>query len=278
VQNTYLQEEIRSEHNFGEIVGHSSGVAGSCWQQVDQVAPRRFHCTYHRPKRATGKGTRRASHSRPQRAQEMAPLVKVNCGAISAGPRRERVVRPCEGPRFTGRSDESRRDVFKVADGGTIFLDEVGELPMETQVKLLARVAGAGVRADWQQQDHQRSTSAVIAATQPRTLNEAVSEGKFRRDLFYLPAECFSPLAVPGRCVSVPRDIPAAGDVLFAEIRQEASAAREASPPRTRCAALAAYRLAGERSRTPERDRARHPALIRQHGLTPRARIFGAGC
>jgi formate hydrogenlyase transcriptional activator len=177
-QNTYLQEEIRSEHNFGEIVGHSPALL-ALLQQVDQVAPADSTALII-GETGTGKELiARAIHDRS--ARKNGPLIKVNCGAISAGLVESELFGHVKGA-FTGALT-NRDGRFKVADGGTIFLDEVGELPLETQVKLL-RVL--------QEQEFEPIGSSrtikvnvrVIAATN-RDLNEAVKEGKFRRDLFY---------------------------------------------------------------------------------------------
>jgi formate hydrogenlyase transcriptional activator len=108
-------------------------------------------------------------------------LVKVNCGAISAGLVESELFGHVKGA-FTG-AIANRDGRFKLADGGTIFLDEVGELPLDTQVKLL-RVL--------QEQEFEPIGSSktvkvdvrIIAATN-RDLSAAVAEGKFRRDLFY---------------------------------------------------------------------------------------------
>ncbi len=177
-QNTYLQEEIRSEHNFGEIVGHSRALL-ALLQQVDQVAPADSTALII-GETGTGKELiARAIHDRSTR--KGGPLVKVNCGAISAGLVESELFGHVKGA-FTGALT-NRDGRFKVADGGTIFLDEVGELPLETQVKLL-RVL--------QEQEFEPIGSSktikvnvrVIAATN-RDLNDATSEGKFRSDLFY---------------------------------------------------------------------------------------------
>lgn len=177
-QNAYLQEEIRSEHNFDEIVGNSPSLL-NVLRQVDQVAPTDSTVLI-LGETGTGKELiARAIHDRSPRKNR--PLVKVNCGAISAGLVESELFGHVKGA-FTGALT-ARDGRFKLADGGTIFLDEVGELPPETQVKLL-RVL--------QEQEFDPIGSSktikvdvrVIAATN-RDLAAAVTEGKFRRDLFY---------------------------------------------------------------------------------------------
>ena len=121
----------------------------------------------------------RAIHGRSPRKNR--PLVKVNCSAISAGLVESELFGHVKGA-FTG-AIERRIGRFELADGGTIFLDEVGELPLETQVKLL-RVL--------QEQEFEPVGSSrplrvdvrVIAATN-RGLHEAIQAGTFRSDLFY---------------------------------------------------------------------------------------------
>ena len=177
-QNTYLQEEIRSEHNFGEMVG-SSPALFEVLRAVEQVAPSDSTALIF-GETGTGKELiARAIHDRSGRKGRA--LVKVNCGAISAGLVESELFGHVKGA-FTGALN-NRDGRFKVADGGTIFLDEVGELPLETQVKLL-RVL--------QEQEFEPIGSSktvkvdvrIIAATN-RDLSAAVAEGKFRRDLYY---------------------------------------------------------------------------------------------
>src|SRR5215468_10510623 len=177
-QNIYLQEEIRSEHNFTEIVGNSPALL-NVLRQVDQVAPTDSTVLI-LGETGTGKELiARAIHDRSDRKSH--PLVKVNCGAISAGLVESELFGHVKGA-FTGALT-NRDGRFKLADGGTIFLDEVGELPMDTQVKLL-RVL--------QEQEFEpvggsqtiKVNVRVIAATN-RDLSEAIKEGKFRSDLYY---------------------------------------------------------------------------------------------
>ncbi|MDB6067644.1 MAG: domain S-box protein [Pedosphaera sp.] len=177
-QNTYLQEEIRSEHNFDEIVGSSPALM-DVLQQVDQIA-RIDSTVLILGESGTGKELiARAIHDRSPRRDRA--LVKVNCGAISAGLVESELFGHVKGA-FTG-AIANRDGRFKLADGGTIFLDEVGELPPDTQVKLL-RVLQEREFEPIGSSKTIKVSVRVVAATN-RNLEEAVREGKFRDDLFY---------------------------------------------------------------------------------------------
>jgi len=177
-ENQYLQEEIRGEHNYAEIVG-SSAALREVLRQVEQVAPTDSTVLI-LGETGTGKElVARAIHDRSARKER--PLVKVNCGAISAGLVESELFGHVKGA-FTGALGH-RDGRFKLADGGTIFLDEVSELPLDAQVKLL-RVL--------QEQEFEPVGSSktskvdvrVIAATN-RDLAAEVGAGRFRQDLFY---------------------------------------------------------------------------------------------
>src|SRR5438128_11410925 len=177
-ENVYLQEEIRTEHNFVEIVGNSPALL-AVLRKVEQIAPTDATVLI-LGETGTGKELiARAIHDRSPRKER--PLVKVNCAAISAGLVESELFGHVKGA-FTGAVTR-RSGRFELADGGTIFLDEIGEVPLETQVKLL-RVL--------QEQEFEpvgssrtiRVNVRVIAATN-RDLLEAVRTGRFRRDLFY---------------------------------------------------------------------------------------------
>ena len=177
-ENIYLQEEIRTEHNFEEILGNSPALL-AVLRKVEQVAPTDSTVLIN-GETGTGKELiARAIHNRSARKDR--PLVRVNCSAISAGLVESELFGHLKGA-FTG-AIERRSGRFELADGGTIFLDEVGELPLDTQVKLL-RVL----------QEHEfepvgssrplRVDVRVIAATN-RNLEESIRAGRFRSDLFY---------------------------------------------------------------------------------------------
>ena len=177
-ENIYLQEEIRREHNFEEMVGNSPAIL-SVLQKVEQVASTDATVLL---LGETGVGKEliaRAIHDRSARKER--PLVKVNCGAIPAGLVESELFGHVKGA-FTGAL-EQREGRFKLADGGTLFLDEVSELPLEAQVKLLRVLqeqefepvgSGRTIRVDVR----------IIAATN-RGLNDAIRGGRFRDDLFY---------------------------------------------------------------------------------------------
>jgi formate hydrogenlyase transcriptional activator len=177
-ENVYLQEEIRREHNFVEMVGNGPALL-ELLRRVEQVAPTDSTVLI---SGETGTGKEliaRALHSRSGRKDRA--LVKVNCAAISAGLVESELFGHVKGA-FTGAIDR-RIGRFELADGGTLFLDEVGELPLDTQVKLL-RVLQEQELEPVGSNRVIRVNVRVIAATN-RDLHEAVQSGRFRADLFY---------------------------------------------------------------------------------------------
>jgi PAS domain S-box-containing protein len=177
-QKLYLQEEIKADHNFEQIIGRSPALR-EVLDQVGRVAPTDSTVLV-TGETGTGKELiARAIHSSSKRKDR--PLIKVNCAALPAGLVESELFGHEKGA-FSG-AIARRLGRFELADGGTIFLDEIGELPAEAQVKLLRvlqerefdRVGGtAPVRVDVR----------VIAATNRDLLRE-VQEKAFREDLYY---------------------------------------------------------------------------------------------
>lgn len=177
-QNKLLREEIKSTHNFDEIVGASPALL-KVLENVDRVAPTDSTVLI-QGETGTGKElVARAIHERSQR--RTGPFVKVNCAALPAGLVESEFFGHEKGA-FTGAVN-ARRGRFELADGGTIFLDEVGEVAPDVQVKLLRvlqenefeRVGGSQTI---------RVNVRVIAATN-RNLAADVQAQRFRADLFY---------------------------------------------------------------------------------------------
>ncbi|MGH7810842.1 MAG: sigma 54-interacting transcriptional regulator, partial [Candidatus Binatia bacterium] len=174
----YLQEEIKTEHNFEEIIGQSERLR-ALLRKIEQVAPTDATVLI-RGETGTGKELlARAVHDRSKRKERA--LVKVNCGTIPAGLVESELFGHERGA-FTGAT-QRRIGRFELANGGTIFLDEVTELPLDTQVKLL-RVLQEGEFERVGSSQTLKVDVRVIAATN-RNLSEIVGKGVFRADLFY---------------------------------------------------------------------------------------------
>jgi PAS domain S-box-containing protein len=178
VQTEYLKEELRELHNFDEIVGKSQPLL-EVLRDVEQVAATDATVLI-LGETGTGKELiARAIHSAsPRHAQA---FIKVNCAAIPANLIESEFFGHEKGA-FTGAT-QKRDGRFTLADGGTIFLDEVGELPTDLQMKLL-RVLQEGEFEPVGSSYTRKVDARVIAATN-RDLEASIKNGEFREDLFY---------------------------------------------------------------------------------------------
>lgn len=176
-QNAYLQEEICNVH-FDEIVGNTDQMQ-QVFADVAQVAPTQATVLI-LGETGTGKELiARAVHKVSDRADK--PLIKVNCSALP-GTLIESELFGHEKGAFTGATTR-RPGRFSLADGGSIFLDEIGDLPIELQAKLL-RVLQEGEFEPLGSSETCHVNVRVIAATN-RDLLEAMQRGEFREDLYF---------------------------------------------------------------------------------------------
>ncbi len=177
-ENTHLQQELKQKYVFGNLIGNSSPMR-QVYDQIAQVA-RSNTTILLRGESGTGKEMiANALHYNSLRAKK--PFIKVNCAALP-----ETLIESelfgYERGAFTG-ANQRKKGRFELADSGTLFLDEIGDLPPQTQIKLL-RVL--------QEREFERlgGTETIkinvrlVAATN-KNLEEAISQGKFREDLFY---------------------------------------------------------------------------------------------
>jgi formate hydrogenlyase transcriptional activator len=177
-ENIYLQEEIKTEHPYEEIVGHSVALRKIA-QTVETVAATDATVLI-TGETGTGKEViARAVHNlSPRRAKTM---VKVNCAALPSGLVESELFGHEKGA-FTG-AVARKIGRFEVAHGSTIFLDEIGDLPMDLQAKLL-RVLQEGEFERVGGTTTIKVNTRVIAATN-QDLATAMREGRFRPDLYY---------------------------------------------------------------------------------------------
>jgi len=177
-ENIHLQQEISREYDFGEIIGQSDAIS-YVFFRVEQVAPQDATVLL-LGETGTGKGLiARAIHSRSARKER--PMITVNCTALPANLIESELFGREKGA-FTG-ANARQMGRFELADGGTIFLDEIGEMPQELQCKLL-RVIQDG---EFERLGSPRTLKVdvrIIAASN-RNLEEEISAGRFREDLFY---------------------------------------------------------------------------------------------
>jgi PAS domain S-box-containing protein len=187
-ERDYLREEVRGAMNAGFIVGDSPALAAML-ARIDAVAATNASVLIIGE---TGSGKELVAHAIHARSDRAAhPLVKVNCASIPQELFESEFFGHVRGA-FTGASRD-RPGRFQLADGGTIFLDEVGEIPLALQGKLLRVLQERQFERVGDDQT-QTVDVRVIAATN-KDLERAVEAGEFREDLYYRLS--VFPVAVP---------------------------------------------------------------------------------
>jgi formate hydrogenlyase transcriptional activator len=233
-EKLYLEDEIRTQFNFREIVGQSQ-LLRRALKQAETVAPTDSTVLI-LGETGTGKELlARAVHNLSGRRE--ATFVRVNCAAIPAGLLESELFGHEKGA-FTGALTQ-RVGRIELADRGTLFLDEVGDIPLELQAKLL-RVL--------QEKEFERLGSArtitsdvrIVAATN-RPLKKMVSTGEFRRDLYYRLS--VFPIVVPA-LRDRPEDIPLLVNYFLLKHARRLKKTIEIVPPEA-LRALAAYSWPG---------------------------------
>ncbi len=173
-----LERDLHARRSFHGIIGGAPAMQ-ALYDLVDQVAP------YELPVLVTGEsgvGKERfadAVQSRSDRARK--PYVKVNCAALNASLIESELFGHRRGA-FTGASSD-RRGSFEEADGGTILLDEVGELPLLLQAKLLRAIQQGEIQRVGE--DRPRMVDVRVIAATNRDIEADVLAGHFREDLYY---------------------------------------------------------------------------------------------
>lgn len=177
-ENRALRRELNKKYGFSEIIGSDSTLSG-VMDIVSKVA------SANAPVLITGEsGTgkeliARAIHFNSERATE--PFLAINCGAIPESLLESELFGHSRGA-FTGATTD-KKGIFRAARGGTILLDEIGEMPASLQVKLLRAIEERTVKP-LGESDPIRFDARIIAATN-RDAESEVSAGRFREDLFY---------------------------------------------------------------------------------------------
>jgi DNA-binding NtrC family response regulator len=177
-ENRYLRSQVNAGFHFHAMIGKSKSMK-AVYEQIEKVAKSKS-TVFIRGESGTGKElVARAIHFLGNRKEQ--PFIKVNCAALSAGLLESELFGHEKGA-FTGAL-ERKIGRFELADQGSILLDEVSEIGAELQPKLLRALQEREI--DRVGGNHSIPIDTRIVATSNRNLEEAVSEGKFREDLFF---------------------------------------------------------------------------------------------
>ena len=177
-ERDYLREEVNVAMNFGRIVGTSSSLRRML-KRVEAVAETPASVLLQGESGVGKELVAHAIHVRSARAT--GPLVKVNCASIPKELFESEFFGHVKGA-FTG-ANRDRIGRFQLAEGGTIFLDEIGEIPLESQGKLLRVLQESEFERVGD--DVTRTVDVRVIAATNRNLEELIVEGRFREDLFY---------------------------------------------------------------------------------------------
>ena len=177
-ERDYLRDEIKTGSNYGEIIGASAALKHTM-AQIDAVAPTPANVLILGESGVGKEMVARAIHDKSERVNK--PLVKVNCASIPKELFESEFFGHVKGA-FTG-AHRDRVGRLQLADGGTVFLDEVGEIPLDQQGKLLRALQ----EREFERVGDDRTIKVdvrVVAATN-RDLEAEVQAGRFREDLYY---------------------------------------------------------------------------------------------
>jgi transcriptional regulator with GAF, ATPase, and Fis domain len=178
LQNVYLQEEVVEAKAFGSLVGQS-GALKQIISQIDLVAPTEASVLI---LGETGTGKELVAHEIHRRSQRKnRPMVRVNCASIPKDLFESEFFGHIKGA-FTG-AVKDRAGRFETAEGGTLLLDEIGEIPLEMQSKLLRVLQEKSYERVGD--DRTRFADVRIIAATNQDLKKAVASGNFREDLYY---------------------------------------------------------------------------------------------
>ncbi len=177
-ENRVLKRELNKRYSFTEIVGNSEALQ-SVFRIVEKVADTNINILI-QGESGTGKELiARALHFQSSRANK--PFLAVNCGALPENLLESELFGHTKGS-YTGATSD-KKGLFRTADGGTLLLDEIGEMPQPLQVKLLRALQEQEVTPVGSSMPI-KFDARIIAATN-KNLETEVSENRFREDLFY---------------------------------------------------------------------------------------------
>ncbi len=177
-ENVRMRAELTSRYDFGNLVGKSPRMQ-DLYRLIEQVAPTRANVLI-TGESGTGKElVARAIHFRSERRD--GPFVPIDCGSIPGQLMESELFGHARGA-FTGAAVD-RKGLFELADRGTAFLDEIGEIPVELQVKLLRVIQERSFKRLGDGVD--RRVDVRLVAASNRNLEEEVERGRFREDLYF---------------------------------------------------------------------------------------------